>query len=60
VLLQADAERLVHWGFEQRFNQSRLAEPKAVPVGTAWFEFDPLHCLDPAPGLGPRQFVSSR
>jgi hypothetical protein len=32
VLLQEDAERLVRWGFEQHFNQSRLAEPKALPV----------------------------
>lgn len=30
VLLQADAERLVRWSFEQRFNQSGLAEPKAI------------------------------
>jgi hypothetical protein len=28
VLLQADAERLVQWGFEQRFNRSGLREPK--------------------------------
>ncbi len=32
VLLQADAERLVQWGFEQRFNRSGLAEPKAAAV----------------------------
>ncbi|HJP95434.1 MAG TPA: hypothetical protein VJ875_26030 [Pyrinomonadaceae bacterium] len=32
VLPREDAERLVHWGFEQRFNQSRLVEPKASPV----------------------------
>lgn len=32
VLLRADAERLVQWGFEQRFNESRLAEPTAVAV----------------------------
>lgn len=33
VLPRADAERLVQWGFEQRFNQSSgVAEPKAVPV----------------------------
>jgi hypothetical protein len=32
VLLQADAERLVRWGFEQRFNHSRLAEPTAPEV----------------------------
>jgi hypothetical protein len=32
VLLQADAERLVRWGFEQRFNHSRLAEPQAPVV----------------------------
>jgi hypothetical protein len=32
VLLQADAERLVRWGFEQRFNRSRLAEPRAAVV----------------------------
>ena len=32
VLLQADAERLVRWGFEQRFNHSGLAEPKAAVV----------------------------
>jgi hypothetical protein len=32
VLLRDDAERLVQWGFEQRFNQSRLADPKALPV----------------------------
>jgi hypothetical protein len=31
VLLRADAERLVHWGFEQRFNRSNVAEP-TVPV----------------------------
>lgn len=32
VLTQADAERLVNWGFEQRFKQSRMAEPKAPAV----------------------------
>jgi hypothetical protein len=32
VLLRADAERLVHWGFEQRFNRSNVAEPKAPVV----------------------------
>lgn len=32
VLLQADAERLVHWGYEQRFNRSGLAEPKTPVV----------------------------
>jgi len=32
VLLQADAERLVQWGFEQRFKRSGLAEPKALAV----------------------------
>lgn len=33
VLPLADAERLVRWGFEQRFDQaSGVAEPKAVPV----------------------------
>lgn len=32
VLLQADAERLIRWGFEQRFNRSRLAEPKTIAV----------------------------
>jgi len=32
VLLRADAERLIHWGFEQRFNRSGLAEPKAAAV----------------------------
>ena len=32
VLLQVDAERLVRWGFEQRFNSSGLAEPKAAVV----------------------------
>jgi hypothetical protein len=32
VLLQADAERLVRWGFEQRFNRSRLAEPRVRAV----------------------------
>jgi hypothetical protein len=32
VLLRADAERLVHWGFEQRFNRSGLAEPRTLPV----------------------------
>lgn len=32
ILLRADAERLVHWGFEQRFNRSGLAEPTAPRV----------------------------
>ncbi len=32
VLLRTDAERLVHWGFEQRFNRSGLAEPKPAAV----------------------------
>ncbi|HXC72456.1 MAG TPA: hypothetical protein VN644_20885 [Pyrinomonadaceae bacterium] len=32
VLLQSDAERLVRWGFEQRFKRSGLAEPKAPAV----------------------------
>jgi len=32
VLLQTDAERLVRWGFEQRFNRSSFAEPKAPVV----------------------------
>src|SRR5687768_12810029 len=32
VLLQADAERLVRWGFEQRFNHAGLAEPKPPVV----------------------------
>ena len=33
VLPRADAERLVQWGFEQRFKQSSgVAEPKALPV----------------------------
>ena len=32
VLPQADAERLVRWGFEQRFNRPRLAEPTAPAV----------------------------
>jgi hypothetical protein len=32
VFLRADAERLVRWGFEQRFNRSSLAEPKPLPV----------------------------
>jgi hypothetical protein len=32
VLLRTDAERLVQWGFEQRFNNSRLGEPKTVRV----------------------------
>ena len=32
VLLREDAERLVRWGFEQRFKQGGLAEPRAVPV----------------------------
>jgi hypothetical protein len=32
VLLEADAERLVRWGFEQHFNRSGFAEPKAVTV----------------------------
>lgn len=32
VLQQADAERLVRWGFEQRFNRSEFAEPKAIAV----------------------------
>lgn len=32
VLLRADAERLVQWGFEQRFNRSGSAEPKASVV----------------------------
>jgi hypothetical protein len=32
VILQADAERLVRWGFEERFNNSRLREPKAPVV----------------------------
>jgi len=30
VLLQADAERLVQWGYEQRFNRSVLMEPMAL------------------------------
>src|SRR5882762_4561810 len=29
VLLHADAERLVQWGYEQRFNRSVLVEPVA-------------------------------
>ncbi|HKR12428.1 MAG TPA: hypothetical protein VJT15_10245 [Pyrinomonadaceae bacterium] len=32
VLLQTDAERLVHWGYEQRFTDPRFAEPKPVAV----------------------------
>lgn len=32
VLLQDDAERLVRWGYEQRFNRSGLPEPKATTV----------------------------
>jgi len=32
VLLRADAERLVQWGFERRFNQAAGAEPPAEPV----------------------------
>src|ERR1041385_11895 len=32
VLLQADAERLVRWGFEQHFNRSGLPEPKPPVV----------------------------
>ena len=32
VLLQADAERLVRWGFEQRFNRSGFAQPNAPAV----------------------------
>ncbi len=32
VLPRADAERLVHWGYEQRFNRSRPVEPKAPAV----------------------------
>jgi hypothetical protein len=32
VLPHADAERLVHWGFERRFNESRLPDPKAPIV----------------------------
>jgi hypothetical protein len=33
VLPREDAERLVHWGFEQRFNRSNsAAAPTAVPV----------------------------
>jgi hypothetical protein len=32
VLLRADAERLVQWGFEQRFKQADGAEPPAAPV----------------------------
>ena len=32
VLLQDDAERLVRWGYEQRFNRSGYAEPKAPVV----------------------------
>ena len=32
VLLRTDAERLIHWGYEQRFDSSRLGEPKRVAV----------------------------
>jgi hypothetical protein len=32
VLLRTDAERLINWGFEKRFNASLLAEPKAAAV----------------------------
>jgi hypothetical protein len=32
VLPQADAERLVRWGYEQRFDRSRPAEPKTPVV----------------------------
>jgi hypothetical protein len=31
VLLRADADRLVQWGYEQRFNRSVLTEPKELP-----------------------------
>lgn len=32
VLLREDAERLVHWGYEQRFNRSNLPESEPVRV----------------------------
>jgi hypothetical protein len=32
VFLHADADRLVQWGYEQRFNRSGLTEPKSVPA----------------------------
>lgn len=32
VLLHDDAERLVRWGYEQRFNRAGLAEPKSPVV----------------------------
>lgn len=32
VLLRTDAERLVQWGYEQRFTEPRFSEPRPVPV----------------------------
>jgi len=32
VFLHADADRLVQWGYEQRFNRSGITEPKSLPA----------------------------
>ncbi len=32
VLSPADADKLIHWAYDQRFNRSQLAEPTAAPA----------------------------
>src|SRR6266567_7901441 len=32
VLSPADADKLIHWAYDQRFNRSQLVEPTAAPA----------------------------